>query len=168
MDRNSIANQTIKQKFVGIHVYGCHTFEVNYILSKDDHDDAPFTPDDVEHYYLQYCEDCGFGYASFVERENEDGDTVFVCDDCEREYTADEYEFLPTQPPEIYEWWAVSSFLGKKLADRGHCTIDGPCVHYWGRRTTGQAILLDGVISDICEEMEILEGQKYSWANMTA
>ena len=33
----------------------------------------------------------------------------------------------------------------------------------WGRATTGQAILLDGVISEICSDMEILEGQANEW-----
>jgi len=168
MDRNSTTNQRIKGKFVGAEVLGCFTQEVEYILSRNDYANAPFTYDDIEHFYQPYCADCGEGHTSFTEKENDDGDTVCACDDCGREYSENEYAGLDSEPSEVYEWWAVSGFLAKKLADRGHCTIEGPCVRYWGRCTTGQAILLDGVISDICEEMEILDGQKYSWANMTA
>lgn len=65
---------------------------------------------------------------------------------------------------EIYEWWAVSSWFGKKLADRGEAVADVLDFTVWGRCTTGQAILLDYVVGTIGEEMEILEGQKYSWA----
>jgi len=65
---------------------------------------------------------------------------------------------------EIYEYWAVSSWFGRKLAEKGEAVADVLDFTVWGRCTTGQAILLDGVVCSIAEDMEILEGQKYSWA----
>lgn len=136
MDYDSIINQEIKRKFVHREVYGCFTSEVEYILSRWDYDDAPFTYDDIEQFYNPYCAECGEGYTSFTEDENDEGDTIYVCDDCGRVYTEDEYDALDTQPSEIYEWWAVSSFLAKKLSEHGHCVIDGPCAYYWGKTQT--------------------------------
>lgn len=68
---------------------------------------------------------------------------------------------------EIYEWWIVSEFLHRKLKEYNEPILEWGNNYYWGRTTTGQAILLDSVISSIAEEMEILEGQKYSWAEVS-
>lgn len=64
---------------------------------------------------------------------------------------------------EAYEFWNVSDFLGRKLREQGETVVDILDFTVWARCTTGQAILLDGVISRIAEDMEILEGQEYSW-----
>lgn len=167
-DFNSIINQEIKRKFVRREVYGCFTSEVTYILSCDDYANAPFTYDDIENYYTPYCADCGDGQTDFTEDEDEDGNTVFICYHCERRYTEEEYGELDTQGAEIYEWWAVSEYLAKRLAGYGHCIIEGPLSYYWGRECCGQAILLDHVISKICNDMRILDGQEYSWARLSA
>ena len=63
---------------------------------------------------------------------------------------------------EIFEWWAVSDWLAAKLIEVGECVIEGNSI--WGRSTTGQAILLDGVITRICADMGILDGQINSWS----
>ena len=64
---------------------------------------------------------------------------------------------------DIYEHWIVTEWLGKKLQDKGHTVIDFMNMTIWCRPTTGQAILLDGVISEICKDLEILTGQASSW-----
>jgi len=64
---------------------------------------------------------------------------------------------------EAYEHWVVSKYLGDKLKDKGEMVDDFFGMTVWGRCTSGQAILLDGVISEICNDMEILKGQKYEW-----
>ena len=65
---------------------------------------------------------------------------------------------------EIFEWWIITEYLYDKLKEKGQPVLEWSNSYYWGRCTTGQAILLDHVISEICEDMQILEGQKYSWA----
>ena len=65
---------------------------------------------------------------------------------------------------EVYEWWFVSKMLYEYLREKGEvvCNFDGGFL--WGRTSTGQAILLDEVISEICECLGILDGQEHSWA----
>lgn len=53
-------------------------------------------------------------------------------------------------PREPLEWWAVSSWLGQELKNRGYIIVDvGGGLVIWGRETSGQAIFMDGVIEAI-------------------
>lgn len=66
---------------------------------------------------------------------------------------------------EPFEFWIVTDWFGEKLKNYG-CLVDELFdFTVWARGTTGQAIALDYVISRIAEQMEILDGQKYSWAD---
>lgn len=69
----------------------------------------------------------------------------------------------PEEVAEIYEWWLVTNWLAEKLKGYNEIVLEWNGCQWWGRQTTGQAILLDGVISRICADLEILEGQKYEW-----
>ena len=52
----------------------------------------------------------------------------------------------------------LEPWLGRKLKEYGEIvSFDFFGFTIWGRCSSGQAILLDGVISRICEEMEMLE-----------
>ena len=64
---------------------------------------------------------------------------------------------------EICEWIHVSNSLHDSLREKGHPVWNDGNVYVWGRTTTGQAILFDDVISEICNDMEIFEGQKNEW-----
>ena len=66
------------------------------------------------------------------------------------------------EPNEVLCWYLVSGWLCDKLKDRGEVVIESE--NLWGRGCFGQAISLDWVIGDICKDIEILEGQSYSWA----
>lgn len=159
---NSIKNQEIKSKFVGREVFGNVNSMVEYILNKGWEDtSAPFSWDDVSNGYEHICGECG-STDGFDEYETKTGAKKFKCCSCNKRYEENGYEELETQPAEVYEWWLVSDFLVRKIMDQGGCVIDFENI--WGRQTTGQAILLDGVISRICYEMEILEGQEYEWS----
>jgi len=97
------------------------------------------------------------------ETSNEDKDII----EAKREKIEDEIkelEDLESETQEVFEWWAVSNYLFDKLREMGYVVIDTGSCKVWGRTTTGQAILLDYVITKICAEMEILEGQANSWA----
>ena len=65
---------------------------------------------------------------------------------------------------EVYEWWDVSPWLCNRLEEYGEVVI--PSMAYWGRQTTGQSISLDYIMSKICYDMEILEGQRHSWESL--
>lgn len=157
MDYNSITNQEIKDKFVSREIYANVNSMVNYILAQCDYDEnAPFTIDDIENYYEKACPKCG-SYCFTQHVVSSSSDYEYFCDDCQAEFN-----YPDELPAEIFEWWRVSPWLLEKLAAKGQPVIFHESL--WGRCTTGQAILLDSVISEICEDLEILEGQKHSWA----
>ena len=64
---------------------------------------------------------------------------------------------------EVCEWIHVSNFLHDRLQENGFPVWNDGNVYVWGRTSTGQAVLFDDVISEICNDMEILEGQKNEW-----
>lgn len=166
LDVNSVVNQEIKGKFVAREVKACFSYEMDAILKAEQRigDGLP-TYEDIENLYEYKCPECGEGYADLDSIENPHGedsdeDKKYFCRWC-KEYFDHEPE---SEPQEIFEWWIVTEFLYDKLKAKGHPVLEWGNNYYWGRCTTGQAIMLDGVISEICSEMEILEGQKYSWA----
>ena len=56
--------------------------------------------------------------------------------------------------PEIFEFWAVSKWLGDKLEEKDEVTFEMLDFIVWGRQCTGQAIKLDEVIQEIAKEFE--------------
>jgi len=52
-------------------------------------------------------------------------------------------------PQEIFEWWAVTEWLGNKLMESGEPVLSNDYGYWWGRTCTGQAIILDGTIQKI-------------------
>lgn len=174
---NSSQNQKIKGKLVGRDVYALATHIVEYILNvsqQTSEPEPPFTIDDIEN---MYCFPEYFGnYAKFeggteedrqeeverleeLQKDYEDNDQVWgkIQEDIE------ELENLEDEPQEIFEWWIVSKWLGNRLEQMGEPIINDGLHMYWGRTGTGQAILLDSVISQIAYDLEILEGQANEW-----
>lgn len=148
IDYNSVENQEIKRKFVEREVI-CLFNEIETLLNlqlETLNSDLP-SYDDIENFCQYICPECGQGYQEEVHATS-------CCN------SKDEPQ---NEPQEIYEYWLVSEYLGNKLKAKGEPVLEWGLHLIWGRTTTGQAILLDGVISEICEDMEILEGQKYSW-----
>ena len=84
----------------------------------------------------------------------------FTHEDIENFYVEDE-ETGESEMQEVFQWFIVSEYLANKLSEKGEPIIRDENI--WGRGTCGQAILLDYVITEICAEMEILQGQKNSW-----
>jgi hypothetical protein len=50
---------------------------------------------------------------------------------------------------EIFEWYRVSTYLGEALEAAGYVTLRNDYGDWWGRTTTGQALIMDGVLQDI-------------------
>ena len=147
-NHNSVVNQDIKRKFVDREVRACFSYEMDEILRAE-----IVSYDDIENLYEYRCPQCGE-----VIKEDEEGN--YTCAGYKCDYTAPDSHMLEQEPQEIFEWWIVTEFLYNKLKEKGEPVLEWGNNYYWGRTTTGQAILLDGVISDICSDMEILEGQK--------
>ena len=91
------------------------------------------------HYNLGECRDGGCPV------DVEEIPSLETCEECDGE-GCEECEYEGGVLVEIYEWYAVTRWLGRQLAERGETVLSG---EYWGRRTTGQAVMLDEVIQDI-------------------
>src|SRR5512145_684814 len=169
IDCDSAVNQGIKDKFVEREVVYCVSPLVYELAQKAEH-----FPD----YYDELLEafrgmpdyEEAATQAGWKEKKNKDG---FVNKNEDEESDADSWQELCDEQgidtddfiPEIFEHWIVSDWLANKLKEHGHKVMrDFFGMTIWCRPTTGQAIMLDGVISEICEELEILDGQKNSWA----
>jgi hypothetical protein len=171
IDYNSNVNQDIKRKFVEREIKTCFSYEMETILRAGQegqkNKDYPLPSyEDIQNLYLPQCQNCGYqGKFEQVEADEKGNGKfnkekiVYLCPECRQE-TDEEPE---TEAQEIFEWWIITEWLAKKLQDKDEPILDWGNNFYWGRTCTGQAILLDGVISDICEELEILEGQKNDW-----
>jgi hypothetical protein len=188
---NDGQNQDIKSKFVAQHVKCNVNSLAEFVLSvSPDVDSAPFTIDDIENmysypewsakvldeslYFEGGSEDDKNTFLEEFERLENESSELFDNEEISKtthernkELIAEakqEFEGIETEAAEIFEWWVVSEFLYRKLKENGYCVVDAGSCYIWGRTTTGQAILLDYVITRICAEMEILEGQDNSWA----
>ena len=143
---------------------GCESFTEVW----PDDPDVKIEKNEDEDIVSYKCPCCGMEHETETEARECCNQKLYKCDDCGRIYTEDEYYNLDDSYPEVFEWWAVTDWFGEKLKRHGETVIS--CVWgktYWGRQTTGQAILLDYVVSKICCEMEILQGQAYSWEGRT-
>jgi len=56
-------------------------------------------------------------------------------------------------PQEIFEWWLVTPWFGKKLFVEGQPVLENNYGIWWGRCTTGQAIFMDYVIEKIYHDI---------------
>ena len=185
MDYNSITNQEIKEKFVRQHVVECQTSMVEYILkttydSMEYFNNAPFNYEDTVNEYVDNSDAIEELEQRISELEDE-RDTIELNTEDEEDEETYKYELEriereldqledekgsliceQEEPQEVYEWWSVDSWLCEELEKRGEVVI--PHMNLWGRCTTGQAILLDSVISRICDNLKILEGQENDWS----
>ena len=188
MDYNSTKNQEIKGKIVAREVLACFSYEMDAIFkaSAENHTDLPVF-ENVENMYYFDTENVIYAIennADFEEikalannpdtynrRMKTEGDVnvfLYSLEDDELEEVANELgidiDDDINKPHEIFEWWIITEYFYRKLKEKGYPVLEFGNNCYWGRCCTGQAILLDCVISDICKELEILEGQKYDWS----
>lgn len=153
-DFNSVENQEIKSQFVKREVLTCFSYEMDAVLKASSDWAEKENPlpswDDIENLFTDTCPECGYDGESDIHHN---------CPECK-----DKQIEMESTPAEIFEWWIVTEYLYNKLKAKGQPVLEWGNNCYWGRCTTGQAIMLDHVISEICSDMEILDGQKYSWA----
>ena len=136
-------NETMQDKtgrLVNQEVYSCVTSMVEYILQKSWEDEnAPFNNEDIENMYAPDYSDMDESDLDDINEDYHGEDFTDYDFEDKVEYLTDNYE-----DSEIFEWWMVSGWLAQKLADMGECVILGDNI--WGRKTTGQAIKMDGII----------------------
>ena len=128
-------------EFVGREVYTCQSSLIEEVLRLQ-----LFTVDDVNNMYRPFdgklidpsiCVSCN---TNFPFLDSETGE----CESC--------FEANQT-PQDIYEWWLVSPWFGKKLLMEGEPIIDNGFGVWWGRCTTGQAISMDHVVGQIYDSV---------------
>lgn len=159
---NSTTNQEIKGKFVQREIIENIGEIMQHLIKSEDKGDYEDEIYNVcsQPNYEDAATDNGWEYNEEDEEwTNEESEEIYATaqDVCEGENL--DYNYF-----EAYEFLSISGYLGEKLEEKGEMVQDifGFCV--WGRCTTGQAILLDHVISEICEDMGILEGQPNDWS----
>lgn len=54
--------------------------------------------------------------------------------------------------PDIYEWWAIEESLADDLAEMGHLVLENNYGFWWGRQSTGMAILMDGTLQAVARK----------------
>lgn len=63
-------------------------------------------------------------------------------------------EHTQENPAEVFEWWRVSEWLCKELRAIGEVVIDNDYGCWWGRCTTGQGWIMDGVLQRVAARHE--------------
>lgn len=169
MNYNSSKNQEIKRKFVEREVLYCVSSLIYELAKKDEYFEElmpvlqqPDYDAAISEIIREESEEDVLGYLGIAHKDNiqETIDNMFNSD---KEDMCNHFYAEP-EDIEALEHWIVSDWLAKKLeAQDEMITHDFLGLTIWGRTTSGQAILLDGVISRICEDLEILEGQKHEW-----
>jgi len=127
--------QTKCSEFVKREVLCCQSSLVEELLSKE-----IFSYDDIQNIYPTFDEEeieAGVECPSCTQVVSKTDSVTGQCEDC----FEDEKE-----PQEVFEWWAVSGWLSEKLMEAGEPILENEHGVWWGRTTTGQAIMIDGVI----------------------
>ena len=171
---NLVENQNILTEFVNSNVFADVTDVVEYILSTSSiygHVEPPFNHNDIKNYYIDNSEeilkiediftDIETYEYKFEEGEISEEDMEYlkelknIVKNEDLENKLEELRDNDGEFREVVEWWQVSSMLCKKLEEKGEAVI--PHMNYWGRCTSGQGIILDGVIEEIAEDLGLLK-----------
>jgi hypothetical protein len=132
------------ENFVCREIYACQTALIEEVFKKQ-----LFTVDDINNLYREFDSQllspntCVHCHKNFGCLDSQTGE----CASC---FEANQ------MPQEIFEWWLVSGWLGKKLLLEGDPVIDNNYGVWWGRTTTGQAIVMDTIIHAIYDDVMAL------------
>src|SRR5215469_1983717 len=127
--------------FICREIYACQSALIEEVFKQQ-----IFTVDDIYNLYKEFdsqllspniCIKCQVEF-NFLDSETGECETCFEAN---------------KMPQEIFEWWLISPWLGKKLLMEGDPVIDNGYGVWWGRTTTGQAISLDYIIEKIFDEV---------------
>ncbi len=82
----------------------------------------------------------------------EKGHFAYIMAEAEEELAVDDWREAVTDQAdaaEVYEWWRVTSWLLGELRDIGEVVLDSDYGEWWGRCTTGQGLIMDGVLQKV-------------------
>ena len=166
LDYNSNENQRIKEEFIKNEVYCCASSLI-YQLQEDGH----YQDDIMEFSYKEglrkedLIEEIKENYEEELKEYIENTFTEITdIEDLNEEELRELADDLNididnfTEPEEALEHWIVSGWLAGKLEEYGELiTKDFLGLTIWGRTCSGQAIMLDYVISKICDDLDMLK-----------
>ena len=162
IDFNSSENQRIKGEFVNNNVLHCASSMMYELEEKECFQEEIYELfngmelrqedliRDIEEDYKEELKEWEKGEEKNIDELDEDELRGLAYD---LNINIDDYE----EPLEIYEYWIVNDWLGDKLKAYGEVVNDFLGFTIWGRCCTGQAILLDSVISHICNDLKLLK-----------
>ena len=163
MKYNSSKNQEIKSKFVGREVIYCASQMIYELQNSEEFRDTIYEEFYSEINWYQMAENMVYDLDEEQEQELLNELEVESLDNIDPNLIIDtiinlgfayEPDYIYYEP---YEFWIVSDWLGGKLKEKGEIVCDDFLgFTIWGRCATGQAILLDYVISKICEDLGLL------------
>lgn len=139
-------------EMVNKEIYCNQTMLINECIGKE-----IITTDEIENFYTKECSECG---GTLEEMSDEDIEAkellqgAHQCADCGFTFGEEAAQDLERET-EVYEWYAISDWLARKLKDRNEVIIQNGLGTWWGRGATGQAIAMDSVIEKIWTEANI-------------
>ena len=166
VNSNSSENQSIKSDFVGREVYCCassliyqlqqdghYTDEIMEFSLKDELREEDLK-DEIREYYKKELKE--YLKDRFTEETSLEVLDTEELKDLADDLNIDIDNFI--EPEEALEHWIVSDWLADKLEAYGELiTKDFLGLTIWGRTCSGQAIMLDWVISKICNDLDMLK-----------
>lgn len=171
-DSNDAANWTIKTKFVEREVLLDVTNFVERIMELIEEPWGEFPAFDVFEYEPESFPEINMNFAGGTEQNKLD----FIADlflmfenetDTEKRAALTEAiqkcEEINDRKREIFCYYSVNEHFADRLREHGYLVQEYGIHQIWGREAFGQSITCDSIIDKICIEMEIFEGQKYSW-----
>ena len=126
----------------------CQSMLVSSLLSFDSYCSFSFDEEDIENLYPDPSEWQLNRCISWLDEHAVDYSDLEKDDP---EQFRDEVRDY-SDPQDILEWWAVSSWFADKLREHGECILDNDYGIWWGRTCSGQSVVLDGVIQAIAVE----------------
>ena len=174
-DYNSSINQRIKGHFVDGEV-NANVTDMMVDLINSDASDWNYDDFDNAFYRVSQCcysearqatEDDMEAIKEYMDDpeltpEDVEFDDLYVCESCGKVFHDSESWW---EHKEVLQYFIVNPYFGEKLRDHGEMVMERYGGWIWGRQCFGQAILLDGVVDEIAYDMEILDGQRHSWAD---
>lgn len=120
-----------------------------YVSTCEENNDDP---DDFED-WLKAQDECHDNKDSFTKAVRDEVWSLVNSQGGAYEWVCDNFNLEP-EYGEIYEHWIVSEYLARLLQQHGDIVEEYMGLTVWGRPTTGQAILMDGVIREIVRELD--------------
>jgi hypothetical protein len=164
---NDTQKQRLVDKFLDVHPLRLNNSLVEYVLQQDDHENAPFTRDDITNNEPTANIELSDQWVELTESERDEmleelqekyDDLYGDIEDTEDHPEQEKIETLSSDIealgvvsyfedyPEIYQWFSCSDWLIRALESKGQCTLDD---EFWGRQACGQSVTLDCVMQEI-------------------